>query len=98
VHRSAMSEEKGGLGILGVADELSCLAATAVGHMGTSLSAHKTVPTSISGMQLSPLAQFDCSCNLDRLCDLRMVMGNCALCLLLIDTSYMQSGCGSCSW
>ena len=35
--RSTMSEDKAGLGILGVADELPCLAATAEGHMGTSL-------------------------------------------------------------
>jgi len=93
--RSTMSEDKGGLGILGVADKLPCLAATAVGHMGTSVYVHKTVPTSISGLQLSPLAKFYCGCNLDGLYDLRMVMGSCVLRLLLSDTSYVQSGCGS---
>ncbi len=33
--RSTMTEDKGGLGVRGVADELLCLAANAVGHMGT---------------------------------------------------------------
>lgn len=61
---STVSEDKAGLGILGIADELPCLAATLVGHMGTSMYVHKTVPDLTSGLQPSPLAQFDCSCNL----------------------------------
>ncbi len=93
--RSAMSEDKGGLGIHGVADEQPCLAATTVGHTGTSLNAHKTVPTVMRDLQLSPPANFDHSCNLDGLCNLGMVMGSCVLRLLLRYTSYMQSGCVS---
>ena len=93
--KSATSEDKGGVGILGVASKLPCLAATAVGHMSTSLYAYKTVLTSIRDLQLSPLAKVDCRYDSDGLCDLRMVMGSCVLGLLLIDTTYMQSGCGS---